>query len=83
MWVELCVRLHKPLTCRSAILKRLSKKQIANDDIGTDLKSKSKTTQALYLFESGKKPIDIAIELDISYSEVIDLQQEYWALRAL
>lgn len=45
--------------------------------------NKSKATQALYLFEQGKKPIDVAIELDIPYDEVQELQQEYWALKEL
>ena len=44
-----------------------------------DLKNKTKTTQALHLFKSGKKPIEVAIELDISYDEVTELQNEYWA----
>jgi hypothetical protein len=51
--------------------------------IDTKLSNKSKATQALYLFENGKTPIEIAIELDISYSEVIDLQLEFWALKEL
>jgi transposase len=45
--------------------------------------SSSKSTKALHLFKTGKKPIDVAIELDISASEVEDLQQEYWALNQL
>lgn len=49
----------------------------------TDLSNKSKASQALYLFEHGKKPIDIAVELDIPYSEVFELQQEYFALKEL
>jgi replication initiation and membrane attachment protein DnaB len=48
-----------------------------------DLSNKSKSTQALYLFKSGKKPIDIAIELDLPESEVYDLQQEFYALNQL
>ena len=52
----------------------------AND---VNLRNKSKATQALYLFERGKKPIDIAIELDIPYDEVVELQQEYWVLKEL
>ena len=55
----------------------------ANDGTDVNLSNKSKSTQALYLFEQGKKPIDVAIELDIPYSEVEDLQQEYWALKGL
>lgn len=35
------------------------------------------------LFEQGKKPIDVAIKLDMPYSGVEDLQQEYWALKDL
>jgi hypothetical protein len=51
------------------------------DDI--DLSSKSKSTQALHLFKNGKKPIEVAIELDLPESEVYDLQQEYYALNQL
>jgi hypothetical protein len=53
----------------------------SNNDL--DPSSKSKSTQALYLFEQGKKPIDVAIQLDIPYIEVEDLQQEFWALKSL
>jgi hypothetical protein len=51
------------------------------DDI--DLSNKSKSTQALHLFKIGKKPIDVAIELDLPESEVYDLQQEFYALNQL
>ena len=52
-----------------------------DDDIETkDLKNKTKTTQALHLFKSGKNPIDVAIELDISANEMEDMLQEYWVL---
>ena len=53
------------------------------DDDGIDLSKKSKTTQAIYLFKSGKKPIEVAIELDISASEIEDILQEYWVLNQL
>jgi hypothetical protein len=45
--------------------------------------SSSKPTKALHLFKTGKKSIDVAIELDISASEVEELQQEFWALNQL
>ena len=45
-----------------------------------DMKNKSKDTQALFLFSSGKKPIDVAIELNLSASEVHEMQEEFWAL---
>ena len=39
-------------------------------DDGSDLRSKTKATQALHMFNIGKKPIDVAIELDLPESEV-------------
>ena len=59
------------------IIRRIDGR-VNDDDI--DRSNKSKATQALYLFECGKKPIDVAIELDIPYGEVKELQEEYWAL---
>ena len=47
------------------------------------MSNKSKSTQAFHLFKIGKKPIDIAIELDLPESEVYDLQQEFYALNQL
>jgi hypothetical protein len=56
----------------------------SGDDANSDnCSSKSKSTKALYLFKTGKKPIDVAIEFDISASEVEELQQEFWALNQL
>jgi hypothetical protein len=53
------------------------------DDKTKDVKNKSKDTQALYLFSTGKKPIDVAIELDLSTSVVHEIQEEFWALNDL
>jgi hypothetical protein len=64
----------------SSIIKRIDEQA---DDIGTNLSNKSKASQALYMFNNGKKPIDVAIELDLPESEVCDLQQEFWALHQL
>lgn len=46
------------------IIKRIDGR--AND---TDLSSKTKAIQALHMFNIGKKPIDVAIELDLPESE--------------
>ena len=48
-----------------------------------NIKNKSKDTQALFLFSTGKKPIDVSIELDLSASEVQNMLEEYWALNDL
>ena len=45
-----------------------------------DIKSKSKDTQALYLFSIGKTPLEVAIELNLPSTDVLDLQEEFWAL---
>ena len=52
-------------------------------DDGVDLTNKSPETKVLSLFSSGKKPIDVAIELNLSASEVQNMLEEYWALNDL
>ena len=54
-----------------------------DDDDDPNISNKSKATKALWLFENGKRPIDVAISLDMPFSEVMELQQEYWALKEL
>ena len=61
------------------IIRRIDGR-VNDDDNDIDLSNKSKTTQAMYLFKSGKKPIEVAIDLDISASEIEDILQEYWVL---
>jgi prefoldin subunit 5 len=57
---------------------------INNDDTNSNnCSSSSKSTKALWMFKNGKRPIDVAIELDMSASEVEELQQEFWALNQL
>ena len=48
-----------------------------------NIKNKSKDTQALFLFSNGKKPIEVAVDLDLTASEVHDIQEEFWALNDL
>lgn len=55
----------------------------ANDEDGIDLRNKSKLTQAIYMFKCGKKPVEVAIDLDISARETEDILQEYWMLDQL
>ena len=52
-------------------------------DDGVDLKNKSPETKALFLFANGKKPIDVAIELNLSASKVQNLLEEFWVLNDL
>jgi hypothetical protein len=73
---------HMSFSDTGAIIRRINGQD--NDKyIDTKFSNKTKATQALYLFDHDKKPIEIAIELDIPYGEVIDLQLEFWALKEL
>ena len=51
--------------------------------ISNDMSNKSKETQALSLFLRRKRPIDVAIELNLSSDEVEYYQQEYWILNGM
>ena len=57
--------------------------KMINNNGDDNCSSSSKSTKALWMFKNGKRPIDVAIELDISASEVEELQQEFWALNQL
>jgi DNA-binding Lrp family transcriptional regulator len=63
------------------IIKRLNGEN--NDAISSDMNNKSKATQALNLFLHGKRPVEVAIELDLSSTEVENILQEYWVLTKL
>ena len=47
------------------------------------LNNKSKETKALYLYLNGKRPIDVAIELNLSSDDVEYYQQEFWILNEM
>jgi len=73
---EIAHAAHVSFTDIGSIIRRID----GQDDKTKDVKNKSKDSQALYLFSTGKKPVDVAIELDVSASEVHDMQEEFWAL---
>jgi transposase len=55
-----------------------------NDEIPPDeMRGKSKSAQAMNLFLHGKRPVEVAIELDLSANEIEEMQQEYWVLTKL
>jgi hypothetical protein len=45
-----------------------------------DIKSKSKTTQALKLFSELESPVEVAIALDLPVDQVRTIYREYWEL---
>ena len=72
---EVASAAHMSFSDISNIIKKLYGR---TNDI--DMSTKSKASQAMFLFKNGKKPIELAIELDISASEIEDILQEYWVL---
>jgi hypothetical protein len=79
---EIAFAAHLSFSDIGSIIRKID----GRDDNGletNDLKNKSKDTQALFLFSNGKKPIEVAIELDLSSIEVENMQQEFWVLNQL
>ena len=76
---EIASAAHLSFTDIGSIIRKID----GRDDKTKDVKNKSKDTQALYLFSTGKKPLDVAIELDVSASEVQNILEEFWALNDL
>jgi hypothetical protein len=48
-----------------------------------DIKSKSKTTQAIKLFSEGNSPVDVAIALDLQTDQVLAIYREFWELEGM
>jgi hypothetical protein len=68
---EIAEAAHLSFSDIGAITKRIDGHNNIDIDADTkDLKNKSKDAQALYLFSIGKKPIEVAIELDLPPSVV-------------
>lgn len=63
----------------SDVIKKLTCEE--NDSVGK--REKSKDARAFELFLQGKKPIEVAIELDMSADEVEELCVQYWRLSKL
>ena len=81
---QIAAAAHLSFTDIGSIIRKLDgrDKDDGSKDI-KDIKTKSADTKALFLFANGKKPIDVAIELDLSASEVQNMLDEFWALNDL
>ena len=60
---------------KEEIERETSQMEEKGDDY--DIKSKSKTTQAIKMFSEGKSPTDVVIELDLSPEEVRMIYRQY------
>jgi transposase len=79
---EIAKQAHLSFGTIGKIIKRLNGVE-NNETISSDMNNKSKATQALNLFLQGKRPVDVAIELDLPSIEVEDILQEFWVLNNL
>jgi hypothetical protein len=81
---DIALAAHLSFSDIGAIIRKIDGR---NSDDGVedkiDIKNKTSETKALFLFANGKKPIDVAIELDLSASEVQNMLVEFWTLNDL
>jgi hypothetical protein len=78
---EIAQQAHLSFGTIGKIIRRIN--SLEGEIMPNDLSGKSKETQALSLFLQGKRPVDVAIELDLSSNEVENILQEFWALNQL
>ncbi len=80
---EIAKIMHMSFSSIAAITKKVrleadrKRGQLEEDE---DIKSKSKTTQAIKLFSELKTPVEVAIALDLPAAQVQAIYQEYWEL---
>jgi hypothetical protein len=81
---QIAATAHLSFSDIGSIIRKIDGRDNEDRLAGTkDIKNKSRETKALWLFSNGKKPIEVAVELDLTASEVHDIQEEYWALNDL
>jgi hypothetical protein len=81
---QIAATAHLSFTDIGNIIKKIDRREIEDEIVGNkDVKNKSRETKALWLFSNGKKPIEVAVELDLTAAETHDVQEEYWALNDL
>jgi hypothetical protein len=78
---DIAQQVHMSFKDIGTIIRRIDGQEDYDNE--KDLKNKSKETRALYLFLHGKRPVDVAIDLDLSSSEVENILQEFWVLNQL
>jgi hypothetical protein len=81
---EIAKIMHMSFRDIGVIIKKV--KLAADGESGSleeDIKSKSKTTQAIKLFSELSTPVEVAIALDLPTAQVQAIYQEYWGLEAM
>jgi hypothetical protein len=79
---EIAKQTHLSFGTIGKIIRRIN--GLDNDEnTSNDMKGKSKSSQAMNLFLHGKRPVEVAIELDLSANEIEEMQQEFWVLNGI
>jgi DNA-binding CsgD family transcriptional regulator len=79
---EIACQAHLSFGTIGKIIRRIN--GLDNDEIPSDeMRGKSKSAQAMNLFLHGKRPVEVAIELDLSANEIEEMQQEFWVLNGI
>ena len=63
------------------IINKWKERERGQLDENDDIKSKSKTTQAIKLFSEGKTTVDVVIALDLPADQVRAIYRQYWDLK--
>ena len=74
---EIAEDVHMSFTAISTIIKKHT-----GEDKDKE-KTTSKDTKALKLYSQGKKPLDVAVKLELSADEARRLYREFWKLKGL
>jgi hypothetical protein len=81
---QIAATAHLSFSDIGSIIRKIDGRDSEDEIAGyKDIKNKSRETKALWLFSNGKKPIEVAVELDLTASQIHDIQEEYWALNDL
>jgi transposase len=78
---EIAKIMHMSFRDIAAIINKWKEQE--KGQLDDDIKSKSKTTQAIKLFSQDKNPVDVVIALDLPSEEVQAIYREYWELKSM
>jgi uncharacterized membrane protein len=80
---EIAKLVHMSFSDIGAAIKKVKLEANGGELEDDDMKSKSKTTQAIKLFSELKTPVEVAIELDLPADQVRAIYREYWELESM
>ncbi|MFY9795972.1 MAG: hypothetical protein WAJ93_09805, partial [Candidatus Nitrosopolaris sp.] len=76
---EIAKIMHMSFRDIGAIINKWKERE--KGQLNDDIKSKSKTTQAIKLFSEGKNTVDVVIALDLPADQVRATYRQYWDLK--